>query len=179
MTSFRVARFQFPQEGNLRTPRAQELRSTLRTREPKVPRLNAASRGFKLNAGSLSHKAMITFVSVAVVIVPLSSASILQYFFCRTEFRACRSLDTSGTHFCFSLVERVFLYRHSRTAICPRFEARGPPDFARHGNLPFAGDGCLLVHSHSLFLLCYILITFATGEQRRHETSNLARLTSR
>jgi len=45
-----------------------------------VPRRNAASRAFcaaKLSAGSLSHKAITTFESIAVVIVPSSRAAIL------------------------------------------------------------------------------------------------------
>ena len=53
-----------------------------------------------LNAEFLSHNAITTFVSIAVVIVPSSRASILQCFFYRREFRSYQCRGILKTRFC-------------------------------------------------------------------------------
>src|SRR5215469_10911443 len=65
-----------------------------------VPRLNAASKAFcaaKLRFASLSHNAITTFVSTAVVICLSSRAATFQYFFCRTEYLGYRCRDILKT----------------------------------------------------------------------------------
>ena len=75
----------------------------------------------RLSVASLSHNAMTTLVSMAVVIRPSSRGAIFQYSFCQTEFPGYQWHDILRRRSCFESVGRALTCRRSRTAVCLRF----------------------------------------------------------